>query len=86
MLAALISANGKAFASTSADDLIALAEPHGMVVPWPLPLSIKQGGIEIVEAHHPQLTEAAPYRTKGVEARMLVPPSWPRAMGLARAQ
>src|SRR5262249_27689722 len=58
-----------------ADDLIALSEPHGMVVPWPLPLSIKQGSIEIVEAHHPQLAEAAPYRTKGVEARMLIPPS-----------
>ena len=58
-----------------ADDLIALSEPHGMVVPWPLPLSIKQGSIEIVEAHHPQLAETAPYRTKGVEARMLIPPS-----------
>ena len=58
-----------------ADDLIALAEPDGMVVPWPLPLSVKQGSIEIVEAHHPQLAEAAPYRTKGVEARMLIPPS-----------
>jgi hypothetical protein len=58
-----------------ADDLIALSEPHGVVVPWPLPLSIKQGSIEIVEAHHPQLAEAASYRTKGVEARMLIPPS-----------
>jgi hypothetical protein len=58
-----------------ANDLIALSEPHGMVVPWPLPLSIKQGSIEIVEAHHPQLAEAASYRTKGVEARMLIPPS-----------
>jgi HPr Serine kinase C-terminal domain len=58
-----------------ADDLIALSEPHGMVIPWPLPLSIKQGSIEIVEAHHPQLAEVAPYRTKGVEARMLIPSS-----------
>jgi hypothetical protein len=58
-----------------ADDLIALSEPHGMVIPWPLPISIKQGSIDIVEAHHPQLAEAAPYRTKGVEARMLIPPS-----------
>jgi Coenzyme PQQ synthesis protein D (PqqD) len=58
-----------------ADDLIALSEPHGMVIPWPLPLSIKQGSIEIVETHHPQLAEAASYRTKGVEARMLIPPS-----------
>jgi hypothetical protein len=58
-----------------ADDVIALSEPHGKIVPWPLPLSIKQGSIEVVGARHPQLQKAAPYRTKGVEARMLVPPS-----------
>ena len=58
-----------------ADDLIALSEPDGMILPWPLPLSIKQGSIEIVERHHPQIAEAAPYRTKGIEARMLIPPS-----------
>jgi hypothetical protein len=56
-----------------ADDLIALSEPNGTIVPWPLPLSIKQGSIDIVSAHHPQLVEAASYRTKGVEARMLIP-------------
>jgi Coenzyme PQQ synthesis protein D (PqqD) len=58
-----------------ADDLIALSEPSGMIVPWPLPLSIKQGSIDIVGAHHPQLAKAASYRTKGVEARMLIPPA-----------
>jgi hypothetical protein len=58
-----------------ADDLIALSEPHGMIVPWPLPLSIKQGSMETVRAHHPQVAEAASYRTKGVEARILIPPS-----------
>jgi hypothetical protein len=58
-----------------ADDLIALSEPRAMVVPWPLPLSIKQGSFESVKAHHPQLAEAAPYRTKGLEARVLIPPS-----------
>jgi hypothetical protein len=58
-----------------ADDVIALSEPHGKIVPWPLPLSIKRGSIEVVGARHPQLQKAAPYRTKGVEARMLVPPS-----------
>src|SRR4029077_13184498 len=56
-----------------ADDLIALSEPNGTIVPWPLPLSIKQGSIDIVGAHHPQLAEAVSYRTKGVEARMLIP-------------
>ena len=58
-----------------ADDLIALSEPNGTIVPWPLPLSIKQGSIDIVSAHHPQLAEAVSYRTKGVEARMLIPPA-----------
>jgi Coenzyme PQQ synthesis protein D (PqqD) len=58
-----------------ADDLIALSEPNGTIVPWPLPLSIKQGSIDIVGAHHPQLAEAVSYRTKGVEARMLIPPA-----------
>ena len=58
-----------------ADDLIALSEPNGTIVPWPLPLSIKQGSIGIVSAHHPQLAEATSYRTKGVEARMLIPPA-----------
>jgi hypothetical protein len=57
-----------------ADDLIALSEPDGTIVPWPLPLSIKQGSIDIVSAHHPQLAEAVSYRTKGVEAHMLIPP------------
>jgi Coenzyme PQQ synthesis protein D (PqqD) len=58
-----------------ADDLIALSEPNGTIVPWPLPLSIKQGSIDIVGAHHPQLAKAVSYRTKGVEARMLIPPA-----------
>ena len=44
-------------------------------MPWPLPLSIKQGSIDIVRAHHPELAKATPYRTKGMEARMLVPPA-----------
>jgi Coenzyme PQQ synthesis protein D (PqqD) len=58
-----------------ADDLVAVSEPHGTIVPWPLPVSIKQGSFDIVRSHHPQLVEAAPYRTKGIEARMLIPPA-----------
>jgi hypothetical protein len=57
-----------------ADDLVALSEPDGAIVPWPLPLSIKQGSIKVVGAHHPQLAQAPSYRTKGVEARMLLAP------------
>ena len=58
-----------------ADDVVAISEPDGTIVPWPLPLSIKQGSIDIVRAHHPELAKAAPYRTKNMEARMLVPPA-----------
>jgi hypothetical protein len=56
------------------DDLIALSEPEGAIVPWPLPLSIKQGSVDIVAARHPQLARAPSYSTKGLEARMLLPP------------
>jgi hypothetical protein len=70
-LAAGLIAQGYSFL---ADDLVAVSEPDGTIVPWPLPLSIKQGSIDIVGAHHSQLMEAIPYRTKGTEARMLVPP------------
>ena len=48
-----------------ADDLIALSEPNGTIVPWPLPLSIKQGSIDIVSAHHPQLAEASVLSNQG---------------------
>jgi Coenzyme PQQ synthesis protein D (PqqD) len=71
-LAAGLVAQGYGFL---ADDLIALSEPNGTIVPWPLPISIKQGSIDIVGTHHPQLAEAKSYRTKGVEARMLIPPA-----------
>ena len=36
-----------------ADDLVALAEPDGAIVPWPLPLSIKQGSIEVIHRGKP---------------------------------
>jgi Coenzyme PQQ synthesis protein D (PqqD) len=71
-LAAGLVAQGYGFL---ADDLIALSEPNGTIVPWPLPISIKQGSIDIVGNHHPQSAEAKSYRTEGVEARMLIPPA-----------
>lgn len=58
-----------------ADDLVALSEPNGTIVPWPLPLSVKQGSFAVLSAQHPQLTHAPSYRTKGVDARMLEPPT-----------
>jgi Coenzyme PQQ synthesis protein D (PqqD) len=56
-----------------ADDLVALAEPDGAIVPWPLPLSIKQGSFDVISRHYPQLAQALSYRTKGVDARLLIP-------------
>ena len=56
-----------------ADDLIALSAPAGAIVPWPMPLSIKPGSVDVVAARHPELKQAASYRTKGLDARLLVP-------------
>ena len=58
-----------------ADDLVALSSPDAFIVPWPLPLSVKPGSVDILMPHHPGLACATRYRTKGVEARLLVPPT-----------
>ena len=57
-----------------ADDMIALSAPDGLIAPWPLPLSIKPGSLDVIAARHPELAQAPRYRTKGLEARLLVPP------------
>lgn len=56
-----------------ADDLLALT-PSGQAVPWPTPLSVKAGSWEIVGRLHPELADAPLYCTKGVQARLLLPP------------
>jgi Coenzyme PQQ synthesis protein D (PqqD) len=58
-----------------ADDLVALSAPLGTIVPWPTPLSIKPGSIEVITRYHDELARASSYPTKGVVARLLVPPS-----------
>jgi hypothetical protein len=58
-----------------ADDLVALSAPMGTVVPWPVPLSIKPGSIEVITRYCHELERAPSYRTKGVGARLLVPTS-----------
>jgi hypothetical protein len=62
------------------DDMIALSAPHGTIVPWPLPLSIKPGSLDVVTARHPELAHAPAYLTKGLDARLLIPPdvAWDR--------
>ncbi len=56
-----------------ADDMVALSEPDGEIAPWPLPLSIKPGGLEPLRSRYPELEQASTYPTKGVQARLLLP-------------
>jgi Coenzyme PQQ synthesis protein D (PqqD) len=55
------------------DDAVPLSEPDGEIVPWPLPLSIKPGSMELLKSRFPELGNAPAYSTKGTEARLLVP-------------
>lgn len=57
-----------------ADDLVAVSAPDAAIKPWPVPISIKSGSFDAVTQHRPELAWAATYHTKGVEARLLVPP------------
>jgi len=56
-----------------ADDLLAIAAPGGEVVPWLTPLSIKAGSWDVLAELRPELVEAPVYRTKGIDARLLLP-------------
>jgi hypothetical protein len=56
-----------------ADDLIALAAPDGRLVPWPMPISIKEGSWNILTATYRDLPGFPQYRTKRGNARFLVP-------------
>ena len=58
-----------------ADDLVAVSAPGGRILPWPVPVSVKPGSFDIVTRRRPDLAWAPSYHTKGVEARLLVPPS-----------
>lgn len=55
------------------DDAVPLSEPDGEIVPWPLPLSIKPGSMDLLKSRFPELGNAPAYSTKGTEARLLVP-------------
>ena len=58
-----------------ADDLIALAAPHGRIVPLPLPLSVKQGSWDLLAGAYPEITQAPRYETARGQSRQLVPPA-----------
>jgi len=56
-----------------ADDLLAVST-EGRAVPWPMPLSIKEGSWPVLAPVYPELMTRPIYPTKGVEARLLMPP------------
>jgi hypothetical protein len=58
-----------------ADDMISLSSPDGSILPLPLPLSIKSGSVGVLSSRFPSLAHSKPYHTKGVDARLLVPPN-----------
>jgi hypothetical protein len=67
-----------------ADDLVAVSALDGKIVPWPVPVSVKPGSFDVLTRRRPDLARAPSYRTKGVEARLLVPP--PTAWDLAEVR
>lgn len=77
-LIAYLAANGFDYL---ADDLIALGRPHGDIVPWPMPMSIKPGSVEVLSSRYPELARAPTYRTKTLDARLLPPQAgaWERS-------
>lgn len=61
------------------DDLVALAAPDGRVVPWPMPVSVKEGSWAALAAAYPEIATLPAYATtKGQAAKLLPAPpaSW----------
>jgi hypothetical protein len=58
-----------------ADDLIVLSGPAGHVVPWPVPLSIKEGSWRLLSQMYPGLQDAPLFNTARGAARLLIAPS-----------
>lgn len=63
-----------------ADDLLAVAAPEGSIVPWPVPISVKDGSMGVLAALHPELSGSPTYPARGRTARLLLPPggAWDR--------
>ena len=57
-----------------ADDLVAVSAPGRTIVPWPVPISVKPNSFGVLMPYRPDVARAPIYRTKGMEARLLVPP------------
>jgi hypothetical protein len=56
------------------DDLTPLTM-QGLVMPWPMPLSIKLDSWDLLSPHHPALSDAPAYNMNGKRSRSLRPPA-----------
>ena len=69
-LIAYLAKNGFKYFS---DDILPITAPAGVILPWPLPLSIKSGSWEILLPLYPDLSRSPVFFTKGDRARLLKP-------------
>jgi HPr serine kinase-like protein len=76
-LAAYLSARGFDYLS---DDLIALSNPEGEIVPWPVPHSLKRGSWKTLEHLYPEIADAKIERINGREMKFMSAPleAWNR--------
>ncbi|MDP3690332.1 PqqD family protein [Bradyrhizobium sp.] len=72
LIASLIAREGFTYL---ADDLIVLSAPSGHIVPWPMPLNIKEGSWTLLSRSHPGLNDAPVHDSFRGAARLLVAPS-----------
>jgi Coenzyme PQQ synthesis protein D (PqqD) len=57
-----------------ADDMIGLAAPDGRIVPWPMPLSLKEGSWQVLAQSYGDMSSFPHYRSQRGEARQILPP------------
>jgi hypothetical protein len=71
LIAYLIAEKGYTYV---ADDMIAIAAPDGQIVPWPMPLSLKEGSWQVLAQSYRGLESFPQYRTQRGESRQILPP------------
>ena len=55
------------------DDILPITAPEGLVLPWPLPFSVKSGSWDTLLPFYPELSLSPIFSTKGDKARLLTP-------------
>jgi hypothetical protein len=72
-LAAMLAAEGWHFFS---DELVVLDVAEGTVRPFPFPMSVKSGSVDVLRTRYPELAEARVWNRKdGQQVRYLLPPA-----------